>query len=122
MTQKNKSRMRHLTAAISALFIFISTFADCFHSHHLEGSIADKSSSTMGKQVAENIVAAEEHEDCDGYCPACSYLLVAQGAYFDSVSLPGKQAPDQYYVGELKFFHNNLFIENLPRAPPYFTV
>jgi hypothetical protein len=68
------------------------------------------------------MAASEEREGCDGDCAACSYLLAAQGAYYEAVNLPGKQVAGRYSVNEPKSFHDNRFIENLARAPPFFIV
>ena len=118
---KNKNMVKYFSAAFSAVFIFISIFANCFHVHHLEKWASEKSSCTMGKPAAGIIAApGEEHKDCEGECAACSYLQAAQGAYFDNVYLPEKQAFDQYSVTEPKLFHIEICIEYPPRAPPYF--
>jgi hypothetical protein len=120
MMLKNKKIMRCFTTAFAALFLFISTFANCLHTHYHEECASGKSSCSTENQTTGIIVATGEHIDREGDCPACFYLLSAQGAYFDSISLPGKQEPGRYSVSEPKSFHNNHFIENLARAPPYF--
>jgi hypothetical protein len=114
--------MKYFSAALTAAFIFINTFANCFHSHHLEECISVKSSCTMENQLARIIAASGEHKDFDGDCPACSYLLSAQGAYFDSIILPEKHASSRYSVAGQDSFHNYLCFENPARAPPYFSV
>ena len=112
--------MRYFTTAFAAVFLFLSTFANCLHSHHHEECASGKSSCSTESQTKGIIVASGEHKNCEGDCPACSYLLSAQGAYFDSISLLGQQVPGRYSVSGPKSFHNNHFIENLARAPPYF--
>jgi hypothetical protein len=122
MMLKNKNMLRHFTAAFSVVFIFLSTFANCFHSHHPEQRTPVKSSCTVEKQIDGISATSGEHKDCEGDCAACSYLIAAQGVYFDNVNLPEKQDSIQYSVPEPKLFHNKTCIEYLPRAPPYFIV
>ncbi len=122
MMLKNKNMLRHFTAAFSVVFIFLSTFANCLHTHHHEECASVKSSCTVEKQADRISATSEEHEDCDGDCPACSYLIAAQGVCFDYVNLPEKQDSIQYSVPEIKFFHNKICIEYLPRAPPYLSI
>jgi hypothetical protein len=122
MMMKNRMMIARYTAAFSAVFFFVSTFANSLHTHRHVEFTSTNSSCTIEKQAAEINVASEGHNDFDGDCAACSYLLSAQGVYFDNIRLPGKQACVRYSVSEKIFFHNNLLIEYLPRAPPYFTV
>ena len=112
--------MRRFAATFSAVFLFVSIFANCFHSHHHDERSPAKFSCIIENQTAGIIAASDDNKDCDGDCAACSYLQVAQGAYFDNVYLPEKQAYDQYSVIEPKLFHNEICIEYPPRAPPYF--
>ena len=120
MMRKKRDMMKYFSVAFSAAFIFISVFANCLHARHQEGFTTVTTFSANG-QSSEITAASGECRDCDGDCPACSYLLAAQGTYFDNVNLPEKQVPDQYSVAEQNFSHNKICIEYLPRAPPYFT-
>jgi hypothetical protein len=119
---KNKNMVKYFSAAFLPAFTFICIFANCLHTHHHEECASVKSSCTVETQADRISATSEEHEDCDGDCPACSYLLSAQGVCFDYVYLSEKQDSIQYSVAESKLFHNKTCIEYLPRAPPYFIV
>lgn len=122
MAHKRKKMMKRLSAAFSAAFIFISIFANCFHAHPLEKRLPGKSCFHCEGQSAKIISHSNIRKDCEGDCAACSFLSSAQGAYFDNVNLPEKQVSAQYSAAQENCFHNNILIEYLPRAPPYFIV
>lgn len=119
---KNKNMVKYFSAAFLPAFTFICIFANCLHTHHHEECASVKSSCAIEKQIDGISVASGDRKDCEEDCAACSYLITAQGVYFDNVNLPGKQVSIQYSVAEPKLFHNKTCIEYLPRAPPYFIV
>ena len=120
MIHKNKSMMQCLTVVFSTAFILISIFANCLHSHNQGECTSFKSFCAIEKQAAGIISESGEHNDCEGDCAACSFLSSAQNAFFDNINLPEKQESRQYSIAEIKFLHNKICIEYLPRAPPYF--
>jgi hypothetical protein len=120
--RKRKKSTKSFSALFSITFLFVSTFANALHSHHHEQITSSKYSCALIRQIPTLLDVSEKSKDYAGDCPACSYLLSSQVAYFNNVCLPEKQTSGRLSVSAPKVLHHDPFIENLARAPPYFPI